>query len=83
MEDMATNVSGREVPMATKVTPMIRGDILILEESFSENFNNKYAEIIKKNIETKNLVKNSGTTIYVYLYIIKFFSFTSTLHEVK
>jgi hypothetical protein len=63
IEDIATNVSGREVPIATKVTPIIRGDILILEESSSENFSNKYAEIIRKSIETRKLIKNSGTGI--------------------
>lgn len=58
--EIATKVSGREVPIATKVTPMIKGDILILEESFSENFNKKYAENISESIETMNFAKTSG-----------------------
>jgi hypothetical protein len=51
---MATEVSGREVPIAIKVVPIISGDILILEASLSTNFRRKLADTTKNKSETAN-----------------------------
>lgn len=47
MAEIATNVSGREVPTAIMVAPIIRGDIFILPANFLIYFRRKLAEIIK------------------------------------
>jgi hypothetical protein len=49
IDETATDVSGRDVPIATIVAPITRGEILILYENFSTNFNKKLEERIRSN----------------------------------
>ena len=54
--DRATDVSGREVPIAISVDPIIRGETLILEDNLSTNFNSRFAEMTKRPSEPKNSI---------------------------
>lgn len=53
--EIATDVSGSEVPMAIMVAPIIRGEILIFDEKLSTNFNNRFEENIRPSKETINI----------------------------
>jgi len=54
-DEKATNVSGREVPMAIIVAPITRGEIFILPANFSMNFKRRLAETIKKISENEKV----------------------------
>lgn len=57
IEENATDVSGREVPIAIIVAPTISGDIFILPENFSINLRRKFAEVIKNIRENAKTVR--------------------------
>jgi len=55
IDEIATNVSGREVPTAIMVAPIIRGEIFILPENFSINLRRRLAETIRNISENENV----------------------------
>jgi len=64
MDEKATKVSGREVPIATTVAPTTRGDIFIRPENFSMNFRRKLEEAIKNIREKENVTRRPSIVLY-------------------
>ena len=58
IEEMATEVSGREVPIAIKVAPIIKGEIFIFPANFSMKRKRRLAEMMRKSRDIGN-VRNS------------------------